>query len=141
MDQAREAGRRGKRATPLDADQRQGLLGEAAAHRVAGRYDEAIELYERIERANPDEANAPYFLALIDLVREQPAPALKRLTRLVRRMPTSFEAWQALAHARRELGQWREAIEASRRALALRPDHIGEQLELANAPGSVRRHR
>jgi tetratricopeptide (TPR) repeat protein len=119
--------------TPLAAGQVQALLGEAAAHRVAGRYEEATGLYERVERANPEAVDAPYFLALIDLVLGRPAPALERLARLARRMPGSFDVWQAAAYTRRELGQWRESIEASRRALRLRPADTHERFELANA--------
>jgi tetratricopeptide (TPR) repeat protein len=128
MARGREAG-----VTALAAQQVQTLLGEAAAHRVAGRYEEATGLYERVERANPEAVDAPYFLALIDLVLGRPVPALARLLKLTRRLPGSFDVWQALAYTRRELGQWRESIEASRRALRLRPADTHERFELANA--------
>ena len=118
---------------PLTADAARALLRQAAVHRVEGRYDEAVGLYETVERADPAAVDAPYFLALIDLVRDRPAPALDRLLKLTRRLPASFDVWQALAHTRRALGQWREATAASRRALSLRPTDAHEQFELATA--------
>jgi tetratricopeptide (TPR) repeat protein len=108
-------------------------LHEAATHRVEGRHDEAYALYEQLERNHPEVAEPAYFLALIDLLRGRPAPALARLLKLTRRLPRSFDVWQAVAHAYRELGRWREAIEASRRALAIQPNNVQEQLELAEA--------
>lgn len=124
----------GRSARPrADVGQVQAWLDEAAAHRVEGRYDEAVALYQRVEQAWPGEVNAGYFLALIDLVRGHPAPALTRLTKLVRQMPGSFEAWQALSHVRRELGQWEGSIEASKRALELQPTNVQEKVALATA--------
>jgi tetratricopeptide (TPR) repeat protein len=120
-------------AAPLPTDQLKARLHQAAVHRVEGRHDEAVALYEAVERSNPDAPDAPYFLALIDLLRDRPAPALKRLSRLSRRLPASFDVWQALAYAHRALGQWREAIAASRRALSLQPTNAYEQFELATA--------
>ncbi|MDR3512932.1 MAG: sulfotransferase [Caulobacteraceae bacterium] len=117
----------------LTPDALQAALREAAAHRVEGRHGAAAELYGRIERSHPEAVDATYFLALLDLIGERPAPALARLLKLARRLPQSFDVWQALAYARRELGQWREAIEASRRALRLRPTNTHEQFELAGA--------
>jgi tetratricopeptide (TPR) repeat protein len=122
-----------RRVRPLTADAVLARLGEAAAHRVAGRHDEAIGLYEQIERSNPGVVDAPYFLALIDLARGRPAPALDRLRPLARTTPRSPDIWEALALVHRELGQWREASDASRRLLALRPDDLSERLELAHA--------
>ena len=124
---------RGLRAGRLSPDQVQALLGEAAAHRVEGRHDEAAALYERVEAANPEAVDASYFLALIDLTRGRPVAALQRLLRLTRRLPGSFDVWQAVAHTFRELGRWREAIEASRRALSIKPDDAPELFELAEA--------
>lgn len=123
--------RRGIR--PLTAEAVLTRLGEAAAHRVAGRHDDAARVYEQIERSNPDVVDAPYFLALIDLARGRPAPALDRLRPLARTAPRSPDVWAALAFVHRELGQWREAGDASRRLLALRPDNVAERLELARA--------
>ena len=90
-------------------------------------------IYERVERAYPEAVDAAYFLALIDLVRERPVAALDRLLKLSRRMPGSFDVWQALAHTRRTLGQWPESVTASRRALDLRPTDAHERFELADA--------
>lgn len=123
--------RRGARA--LTADALLGRLSEAAAYRVAGRYADAIGVYEQIERSNPGAVDAPYFLALIDLALGRPVPALDRLRPLARAMPRSPDIWEALAFVHRELGQWREASDASRRHLALRPENSAERLELAHA--------
>ena len=117
----------------IPAGQAAAWLQEAAEHRVAGRYDQAIPIYEHLERSNPLEGDPPYFLALIDLAEGRPARALERLTSLTRRRPDVALIWLAYAHALRELGQWRESTEASRRALALDPADTSEQLALANA--------
>ncbi len=109
------------------------LLHEAAVHRVADRYEEALSIYRRLERSNPQESDPPYFIALIDLGQGKPATALPRLERLARRLPNQPLVWLAYAHALRELGQWRESIAASRRALKLAPQDAGERFSLATA--------
>lgn len=123
----------GSKVAPLPADKAAARLREAADHRVAGRYDQAIPIYEDLERTNPLEGDPPYFLALIDLAEGRPAPARDRLARLVRRLPNAPLAWLAYAHALRDLGQWGEAIKASRRAIVLSPTDAGEKFALANA--------
>jgi tetratricopeptide (TPR) repeat protein len=112
----------------VDAGALAAVMAEAMPHRVAGRYDEAEALYARVEAASPD---AAFFIVLMDLARGRLAPALKRLPPLTRRAARFDQVWEALAHVRRELGQWREAEAASRRVLALSPGHVGERFELA----------
>ena len=58
---------KGAKVAPLPADQVAALLKEAGEHRAAGRYDQAVPIYERLERSNPMEGGPPYYLALIDL--------------------------------------------------------------------------
>lgn len=123
----------GSKVAPLAADQAAARLREAAVHRVAERYDEALAIYESLERSNPLEGDPPYFIALIDLVQGRPARALVRLEWLVKRLPNSTLVWLTYAHALRELGQWRDSIKASRRALELCPDDTNEQFALAKA--------
>jgi len=123
----------GGAAHRLTPDQLARRLAEAAAHRVAGRLAEATQAYAAIEAAHGEVPDAPYFLALIDLAQRRPAPAADRLARLARRWAGFADVWEALAFARRELGQWREAAEASRRALALKPELAGERFALAQA--------
>lgn len=117
----------------LPAEALQAALHEAAVHRVEGRHDEAYAAYQAIERSNPEVPEPGYFLALLDLLKARPAPALARLLKLTRRLPRSFDVWEAVAYTYRDLGRWREAIDASRRALAVRPGHLSEELELADA--------
>jgi tetratricopeptide (TPR) repeat protein len=117
----------------LDAAQIQALMDEAAPHRIVGRYEAAAALYARIERSDPAVVDAVYFLILMDLARGRPGEALTRLSKLIRWLPRSDQVWEAMAYARRELGQWREAAEASRRVLALRPGDTHEAFELTGA--------
>ena len=124
-------GRSGRQ--PLPAERLQAVLAEAAAHRVAGRYAKAVALYEAVERSNPDGLDAPYFLALIDLALGRPTPALARLAPLSRRAFKLPDVWEALVHTRRELGQWREAVAASRKLVSLRPGHTLAWFDLADA--------
>jgi tetratricopeptide (TPR) repeat protein len=106
------AANRGQKRTPLPPDQLPLVLREAAEHRVARRDDQAIALYAHVERHNPEALDAPYFLALIDLARDRPADALRRLETLVRRLPAEPKLWNALAYARGELGLWDGALSA-----------------------------
>ncbi len=129
----RSAGRPATPTPPLLPQQVASLLHEAAVHRVAERYDEAISTYKRILRSNPQEDDPAYFLALIDLAQGRPAPARERLERLTTRLPRQSLVWLAYAHALRELGQWRDSIEASRHALKLSPADTGEWFALAGA--------
>ena len=113
-----------KAGSLLSPPQLQTVLREAAEHRVAGRYDQAVALYAQVEQRNPEALDAAYFLALIDLARGRPADALPRLEALCQRLPNEIRVWDALSYACRELGQWAAALEAL--------DHI-QQLDPAAA--------
>jgi tetratricopeptide (TPR) repeat protein len=117
----RSASAQAKIGSSLGPTQLQLLLREAAEHRVARRYDQAVALYRQVEQHNPDALDAPYFIALIDLARERPADALPRLEALARLMPREAKIWTALAYARRELGRWDSALEALDQAQAINP--------------------
>lgn len=131
--QSRAAKPKGAKVAPLPADRVALLLEEAAVHRDAERYDEALAIYEGLERSNPQENEPPYCIAVIGLAQGRPAPALTRLARLTRRLPNTPTVWLAYAQTLRVLGQWQESIKASRRALELTPTDVGERFALANA--------
>ena len=103
---------RAKGQAPLEPARLEAFLREAAEHRVARRYDQAIALYAHVEQHNPEALDAPYFLGMIDLARNRPADALPRLEALSRRQPDHVRIWTALTYARIELGQWTAALEA-----------------------------
>jgi tetratricopeptide (TPR) repeat protein len=115
------ASSRAKGRTPLDPAQLGAVLRDAAEHRVAQRYDQAMALYAHVEGSNPEAPDAPYFLALIDLARGRPADALPRLEALSLRLPDQAMIWTALGYARRSLGRWAEALQAMDQARRLNP--------------------
>ncbi|HWF76419.1 MAG TPA: sulfotransferase, partial [Caulobacteraceae bacterium] len=114
-------GRRSGSRDPAGASR---LLGEAAAHAVAGRLAEAAAAYARAERADPDDFRAPFSLATIDLQQGRPDLALPRLRRAAQLQPDLFDAWHNLGGAAQALERWDDAAGAYERALALRPDAL-----------------
>ena len=123
---------------PLGLTQLQLFLREAAEHRVARRYDQAVAVYAHVERHNPEALDAPYFIALIDLARDRPAEALPRLEALTRRMPKEAKVWIALAYARRELGRWDAALEALDQAQILNPtDTLSDRATVLEIMGRI----
>jgi tetratricopeptide (TPR) repeat protein len=130
---SRKVNDKSDKVLPLTATVVANTLQEAAIHRVAERYDEALTLYKRLELSNPQEVDPPYFIALIDLALGRPAASLPRLERLARRLPNQHLVWLTYAHALRELGRWQESVTASRHALELTPQDTGEQFSLATA--------
>jgi tetratricopeptide (TPR) repeat protein len=121
-ERARSPGRRpGPRGDPAGVSR---LLGEAAAHAVAGRLAEAAALYVRAERADPDDFRAPLSLATIDLRQGRPDLALPRLRRAAALKPDLGDAWHNLGAAAQALELWDEAADAYGRALALQPEAV-----------------
>ncbi|HLI65261.1 MAG TPA: sulfotransferase [Caulobacteraceae bacterium] len=134
----RRSGLQSARRDPLAPEALAAGLREAAALRVAGRYDEASALYLEIERRNPEAIDAAYFLVLMDLARDRPAEALPRAERLARRAPKTPNVWHALAHTHGQLGQWREAVAAFERVAALDPDRApGEYASALETMGRI----
>jgi Flp pilus assembly protein TadD len=107
------------------------LLDEAAAHAVAGRLAEAAKLYERAERAAPNDFRPAMSLATIDLQLGRPERALPRLRRVTRLAPGLFDAWGNLGAAAQTLELWEEAASAYEHALALKDDAIEPHRNLA----------
>jgi tetratricopeptide (TPR) repeat protein len=116
---------------PLPPEDLARALREAAEHRVALNYDQAILRYLEIERRNPEHPDAPYFLALLDLARDRPADALPRLENLVRRLPKAANVLEALAFAQEQLGLWSEALRGREIVARLDPDRSPTDLALA----------
>ncbi|HTX48720.1 MAG TPA: sulfotransferase [Caulobacteraceae bacterium] len=107
------------------------LLDEAAAHAVAGRLAEAAKLYERAERAAPNDFRPAASLATIDVQLGRPERALPRLRRVTRLAPGLFDAWGNLGAIAQTLELWDEAASAYERALALRDEAIEPRRNLA----------
>jgi tetratricopeptide (TPR) repeat protein len=109
------------------------LLDEAAAHGVAGRLAEAAKLYERAERAAPNDFRAAASLATIDIQLGRPERALPRLRRVTRLAPGLFDAWANLGAVAQTLELWDEAASAYEHALALQEHAIEVRRNLAIA--------
>ena len=59
--------------------------------------------------------------------------ALERLRYVVRRDPGSFQAQYSLAYVFEQLGQWQQAVDGYRRALAARPESTAARFQLGGA--------
>ena len=108
-------------------------MDEAASHTVAGRLAEAAKLYERAERAAPNDFRPAASLATIDIQLGRPERALPRLRRVAHLAPDRFDAWANLGAVAQTLELWDEAASAYERALALRDDAIEVRRNLAIA--------
>lgn len=93
----------------------------AALHFQAGRYEEAAKIYERLAKADPDDAAVLASLAGTLGAMEKYDEALKHLNRAVELQPINPEAYhnRAVIHARR--GNRDAAIEDYRRAVRYAP--------------------
>jgi tetratricopeptide (TPR) repeat protein len=122
-----------KRRPPLSADTLAKFLERATQLHGEGRFDEAARHYEHIQACNPDVLAAPYFLALMDLETGFLERALEGLRLVTRKDPGSFDAVFALGHTFEALGQWQQAVDAYRRAWAIRTWSTAARFSLAHA--------
>lgn len=117
----------------LDDDVLGAFLKRATELHGAGRFDEALHLYDHIVLRNPGVLSAQYFRATVDVEMGNLTRALDRLRKLSLRDPSSFDALYALAFTFGELGEWESAAETYRRALALRANSTTARFALAQA--------
>ncbi len=107
------------------------LTGQREAQRQ--RWKEARAHFEKALQKHPEFPQALRALALLDLVEQQPETALERLRRAVEIDPSYAEACLMQSQVLNRLGRSAEALEAARKASALRPDLWPAQYELGVA--------
>lgn len=105
---------------------------------AAGRGDEAVAVLEEGLALHPDEPQLIFTLSWLlathaDAAVRDGARAHALATRLVRRLPDSPEALDALAAACAEIGLFPEAVTQATRALALREELGASSLEIESA--------
>jgi Flp pilus assembly protein TadD len=103
-------------ALPQDAELR-GSLGIALLRR--GQRERAREELERAAASDPNSARAAYNLAMLAREESRSADARAALTRALSLDPRYFEALGALAELDAGAGDWRSALQLSRRAEGL----------------------
>ncbi|MBM3323638.1 tetratricopeptide repeat protein, partial [candidate division WOR-3 bacterium] len=88
-----------------------------------GRWDKAIELYERSLVLRPGSVGVYVSIAMCHLRREAPRDAIKTLHKAQSIAPDSAEAWYQEGNAYAMMKHWPKAVGALKRALELRPDY------------------
>jgi protein O-mannosyl-transferase len=104
-----------------------------AGLQTAGRLDEAASQYERALALHGPDPDVFYNLARIQIERHDYKTAKQNLLHAVDINPDHVEAYTWLGAADLELGDFRETIAASQRALALDPKSIRARHNLAVA--------
>jgi tetratricopeptide (TPR) repeat protein len=106
-------------------------LQAALAHHRAGRIDQAEALYRKMLDAAPNHPQALRMLGVIETERGQPARAVELIGKAFPVLARVPEAHLDFGNALRLAGKQEEAVEAYRRAVALRPDHVMAHTRLA----------
>ncbi|HEV3104170.1 MAG TPA: tetratricopeptide repeat protein [Trinickia sp.] len=109
-----------------------GSLNAALAHHQAGRLGEAKVLYQRILDAQPRHADALHFMGLLacQIGKSEAGIALMRESIAVHPSPIYHNN---LGNALRDAGELDAAVEAYRRAVALKQDYAEAHNNLGNA--------
>ena len=98
------------------------MLKDATALGMAGRYDEAIAVLERLRDERPDDRELRTYLGGLYATAGRTAQAKPLLTALLAEQPRNFDATMNLATAHLFDGAYDDADRLVTAALALRPD-------------------
>jgi len=109
------------------------LLAAAVAHHRAGRLAQAKAIYERVLRAEPDNADALLLLGQLAHHAGHDDEAEAAFARAVAVAPGFAEAWIGLGQLRRARGKPGAAADCFRRAIALMPKVAGLRIDLGIA--------
>jgi len=127
---ARKAIGEGLRRAPRDVPT---LHAAAVVESKAGEPGKAKEYCKAALADDPTFAAAAYLLGRI-LYREKDLPgAAAHLRRVVELTPEWVSAWQTLAFVLRDMGKYRDAVEAFERVVALKRDDSDALCEIGNA--------
>src|SRR3954453_13210157 len=94
----------------------------AVQHHLAGRLQQAEQLYRQILQAVPDQPETLHMLGCLAYSAGRADAAVELIGRATSLKPGISGAWNNLGEAQRALGQWAEAEASYRRALADEPN-------------------
>ncbi len=94
----------------------------ASAYLVLDQLDSAQRCYERARAIQPDFRDADYYLALVDLARNQAGKAVQRLSALTRQTPPHKQALLATTIAQLGMGDLDAAEKTASEVLKLAPE-------------------
>jgi tetratricopeptide (TPR) repeat protein len=114
-----------------DSPARLELLGDTATR--AGKYDLAIEQYQKLERSSQASAKIPIRLGMIYEAKGQFDQAIAQFQVAKQRDPKDSAAPALLGRVLEEAGRQQEAIASYRESLRLQPDNPSVQNNLAFA--------
>ncbi len=110
----------------------EGALRTALAHHQAGRLDEAKELYRRVLRAEPEQADALNLLGVAVQDGGDAAEAVRLIRRAIAVDGAEAHYYTNLGNALMAAGRLDEAVSAYRRGLALNPGSVIAHNNLGN---------
>ncbi len=102
-----------------------------------GRWDKAIELYQRSLALRPGSVGVYVSIAMCHLRRQAPREAIEVLHKARELDPDSAETWYQEGNAYSMMKHWPKAVGAFRRALSLRPDYAEAANNLGLAYASM----
>lgn len=120
-----------------DPDDLQQAFRAAVERHHSGNLDGAAAAYRAILSAEPAHAGALHLLGVIDGQRGEHRTALAWIAESLRHDPLSPEAHHNLGFNFERLGDFAQARDCYRRALALRPDYVEAANNLGNVLGEL----
>ncbi|HVL69192.1 MAG TPA: tetratricopeptide repeat protein [Vicinamibacterales bacterium] len=108
----------------LASSPQQDARAEAERLANAGAHAAALERFQEIAAANPDDIQARLWIGRLHLVMRQPVRAAAVFESILATSPQELDALTGLAVALMDAGRWSEAADALNRAEALAADRI-----------------
>lgn len=96
----------------------------ATAFYAGGRFDKALERYERSLELAPDNPATHSSIAACYIQQQLPESAVEALERSLELAPDSAETNHSLGNAYALMRRWPKAIEAYKKAIALKPGYV-----------------
>lgn len=129
---ARQAIEAFETAIRLGADAGKCELQIAAGYSELTQFRRALEIYQRLHAAQPDDLGIVHGIGATLEVLGRPEEALPYFEEIARRRPDDADSWNNLAYALDRLDRCWEAVVAVDRALKIEPDHVRANLIAAN---------
>jgi tetratricopeptide (TPR) repeat protein len=114
---------------------------QALEYQRAGRYREAIELYQRVIQLTPNAEGAYYNMGLAYASLGQLREALEAFRQTINIDPKHYQAYWAAGNLYVANRQYEEAATAYERSLSIKPDFADSYIGLGNARYGQRQYR
>lgn len=121
MNRAERRRRQKQGAKKLGRDEAEQLFHEADAHLAAGQIDAATHCYQRLHRAEPDNAEILNMLGVLAGQQNDPAKACQLISKAIRINPGQASYYSNLGLALRGANELDEAVDAFRKAIEIDP--------------------